>query len=666
MHDCKPIHSTLKDDTFDAKTLLSDLINMYPTFTGSARSKRQVNLSGRTNNPFAAYGSSNPSTTTQTSHNAIAHAQQERILREHERRRPPAAAKIQRTWRGHRSRRETRRQWRQEWDTLEAHEMLLSDKPMYPSLNECLKRLRLLAQFVSSRSESDAKRICHFSRRYLASSHDARDVSTEAWVYPSLRLARSMIQILRAPDLGKYSPQDIRDLCLLLARLTSLTASYLASHSHEYYEAVNNASGGLQDEACLQELVVVLLHRAQSNLEAAYEGFAWVYLAQARLAGFSNGPNKLSHDVQYQTLATALVNILSVMSNQQLLQKNVDDGLLWLLSYFIFFHRHSGVEAPANHLPDAQYIKVVSRLITALAEDIGERIDSFDLRALSANVTVNGGTQAPSIRKLPDFIRSQILSLVDQENVSGLLTKLETDTPLSSGTDKSPSEASALASYVLTLLRVFPRRRSDIHMWLYRGSVVCRSDSQRKLPATKYLYQAVQTTSLFNTIKQDPKQAIRFLSPDKEGSTSKRENFSELDAHDQQWRIVLLFLELYSFILQVMDDEEFRSGKARPDSVSSWTKQSALPLADVESLSIFLKNLAFALYWYPSQIAGEQEQKKILGLAAYFGRGESHVDQEEDMLTKSGGHEVARVSGMTIESLKGLVVGVLRMIYQRE
>ena len=87
------------------------------TFTGNSRPRRQVNLSGRNSNPFATVGNrSSPS----PAHNAVAHAQQERIQRQRERERPPAATAIQRVWRGYRGRSVIRSQWREAWDNVES------------------------------------------------------------------------------------------------------------------------------------------------------------------------------------------------------------------------------------------------------------------------------------------------------------------------------------------------------------------------------------------------------------------------------------------------------------------------------------------------------------------------------------------------------------------
>lgn len=76
---------------------------MFPTFSGSSRKPRNVNLSGQKNlNPFAAtpWATGGPSGPSKT----IADAQAERRQRQQARDRKDAAHRIQRVWRGHKAR----------------------------------------------------------------------------------------------------------------------------------------------------------------------------------------------------------------------------------------------------------------------------------------------------------------------------------------------------------------------------------------------------------------------------------------------------------------------------------------------------------------------------------------------------------------------------------
>lgn len=641
---------------------------MYPTFTGSAKSRRQVNLSGRNNNPFATYGSSNPSATAQPASSAVAHAQQERILRENERRRPPAAARIQRTWRGHKSRCSSNRIWRQYWDEQEAWGTAGVQQGPYATEAEALQQLRLLAQFASSKLAQDTRRICHFAHRCLSTASSNLIHPTDAWIYPSSRLAKAVFRTSRAASLESLPSKAVAELVDLLALLASISAPFLATYSEDYYQTINLAVKRCPAVEPFKRAVTALLDHAGQPTNAAYLGFGSVYLTQAVLPGFDQDLDDLVGTIDCAPLVGAVDYWVAAQTNQQLLKFNdSEDRLLWLLSRLIFIHQSTKRKHDTTEVRDSNYVNVISRLISVLSREIGQRLDTIDRRLSSGSEAITGGPRPSTSRRLPDFVQKQLLSLINQASISSLLAKLQAENTSSDSANeahKASAEASALASYVLTLLRVFPQRKGDIQMWLYRGSV------NRTLPATKYFYQAANSTSVFRSIQDAPANAIRFLASerpglpgglDKNGSAARDRDWTEED-----WRIILLFLELCTFTFQVMDDEEFLSGSSKPLSHASWTRQSALPLSDIENLTTFLKNLAFAMYYYATDIAGKPANVNRQSLAAYFGKDELRQTLFNEAEERLEEQDVGGVNGMTVDYVKGLVVGVLRMIYQRE
>lgn len=130
---------------------------MFPTFTGSSRKTRNVNLSGqKAINPFTSTSWS-PSSAAGAS-KTVAHAQAERQQRQQERERLRAARHIQKVWRGHRARRTLRAERRRVIDqlyeghgavdiaqrTVQAIPLILS--VYQPSNLDDNRRLSLLAQ----------------------------------------------------------------------------------------------------------------------------------------------------------------------------------------------------------------------------------------------------------------------------------------------------------------------------------------------------------------------------------------------------------------------------------------------------------------------------------------------------------------------------------------
>src|SRR6186713_3297297 len=101
---------------------------MFQTFTGSSRRPRQVNLSGRNNNPFAAVQQTSAARGSLPT--AVVNAQQERKARQYERERLQAAKVLQKSWRGHRCRKGLREEARRQWDE---QEQILTQRPKFDS-----------------------------------------------------------------------------------------------------------------------------------------------------------------------------------------------------------------------------------------------------------------------------------------------------------------------------------------------------------------------------------------------------------------------------------------------------------------------------------------------------------------------------------------------------
>ena len=655
---------------------------MFPSFTGSTRPKRQVNLSGRNNNPFVALPGSRTSSSPQTSQNALAQAHHERLLRQQERERPPAATKIQKTWRGHKERKQAKNIWRQEWEHMEGWKptgpseirgsQLLA--PAYASEAQCLGSLRLLVQFASPRSELDICCLNHFTTRYLQPVQPQPSrCPADAWTYPLLRLAKLSLATLSAKRTPPLSTRTVDNQIALLNTVATAIPRQLASYSHEYFRTLAEAGTGCQcsNPHSIESAALALLQPISDRVEKAYEGFASEFLTTPGLPVVFGSLEGLGRGVQYQTLATALHEILSRSSHGDILQLNSRESLLWLLAYFIFFRRLTSLGGQKlTDSPDVRYVKIVSRLISFLADDIGTRIDVSNPSS-SSNNSISAPAASP-ILPLPAFVRSEILTLINQENVSSLLANFDAVPVSKAGVSGTPSEASALASYALTLLKAFPRRGDEIRMWLFRGSTSrgsSQTDHVESLPAIKYFYQVASRSKIYQQISKDPRETVGMLRPDNPHIRENKQSYSTADeSRDQQWRVILLFLELYTFVLKIMDDEEFLAGTTAYNDQWSWTKKSALPLDQVKDLTIFLKNLSFSMYWNASEIAGIEAAEVKTSLAEYFGGNKAAQNEyrHDEGPAKLEEMSIAGVSGMTLVYMKGLVTGVLRMIYERE
>ena len=668
---------------------------MFPSFTGSARPKRQVNLSGRNANPFAATSGIRQPTASQTGHNALAQAQQERLLRKQERERPPAAKKIQSAWRGFKCREQIRNQWRREWDIREAADLGIAaeirspmstlsyenlDRPPYRSEELCLTQLRLLVQYACPKTHVDILRLDYFASRYLSTLQLLPSLCmTNVWRYPLLRLAKLAIGILRSVRTASL-PNTITDrLLLLLTSLCAIIPSQISSCAQQYYRAMVEVSYCLDHQDPHQRLapdslegtISSLLKPITTNTIKAYQGFLSEYLVNSILSTLDSILARLANDINYERLTTAL-NELLLRRDHNLLRLKNHDELLWLFAYYLHFHRvaNGPNQAPLD-APEAQYINAVAKFLSFLGDDIAKRVDVSGNMSNADDVefTSSNGSVSP----LPAFVHNQILKLVNQDSVSSLFTYLDVAPLSQDGMSEVPNQTSTLASFALTLLRCFPRKADDIRMWLYLGSTSRYSDeaakAEKRLPAIKYLYQAIRSTNVYSLISKDPRQTISLIRSNRAkaypGSMAVQPTAESID---QQWRVILLFFELYTFILKVMDDEEFLSGSSPSGDAQSWTRQSALPLDQIRELTIFLSNLAFAMYWYASEISGIELPESKNGLAEYFSGNTSAFSDTRDEAhhRKSDEIAVAGVSRMTLSYVKGVVTGLLRMIYERE
>ncbi|EKV11321.1 hypothetical protein PDIG_51580 [Penicillium digitatum PHI26] len=668
---------------------------MFQSFTGNSRRPRQVNLSGRATNPFVAFPG-NPQT-RQTPHvanpeSAVAIAQRERALRQHERDRQTASRTVQRVWRGYQSRKRTYKGWKSEWDTFEWNRVtsalgLDDDRgpmtelerleclarlsaPPYPTAEQCLDQLRLLVQFVGLvRNKEDVLRLVYFCNVFEETFHFLPTIATENdWTELLKRLA---VAILHALGSSRDSPtHDAAVLPLLrtIVFLVDLIPKKMATIAQQYYETMALLTkniglfGGTPSPEHVTNAVLALLRPITSETMAAYEALAMSYLTIPNLPAYLGELDGLAHKINYKLLAPAIESCIP-MTKERLSTDDVEgiEGRLWLLAYLIFFHRYA-LPGQANlQAPDLAFLNVVSGLLNSTS--------IYLTRCFEVDENGLDPVRAPC---LDQFVADQVSSLVNQSSITGLLSRIRTfhlsHTDVSNNEYNASKEAKILATYALNLLRVFPRRGDDIRMWLYLGSApsagLTAGEPGAKIPAIKYFWQASKSSQIFHTISKDSTQVLPLLQLPQGGDTEDQE---------QEWTIILLFFELYTFLLKVMDDEEFFSSAspyaASPNVLSSWTKESALPLQDIKDMTIFLKNLAFTLYW---NIADLTKKGPVLSsavdLRSYFNNTtqvSGSIDRTE-VEAKKEINDLPGVIGIPLDYFKGLVTGLLRMLHERD
>ncbi|KAL4929437.1 HECT-type E3 ubiquitin-protein ligase [Aspergillus undulatus] len=662
---------------------------MFTSFTGNSRRPRQVNLAGRNNNPFAAYPSGRQNPHGSGPQNTLAIAQQERLQRQYERDRLGASRVVQRTWRGYRSRKITRAEWRADWDTIEARrtaslpafdalakqqDSAIPSAPPFGDAAGCLSQLHLLVQFIESWNAGDIVRLVYFSDAFQKTLHEVPSLSTEGeWTNLLKRLAEITLRVLHSASSSTVPAFAVDQLLQLLIFLTGLIPKPMARLGREYYSAMAFLTKNydsisnrfpLSKPALVQSVLALLLPITSETL-TAYEWFAKSYLTLPDLLQILGSLDTLANNINYKLLTSALAPLHTELGQKQRLDDV--DSRLWLLAYFIFFHRYALGSQAAHHSPELGFVKVVSELLNSTAVQISRRLEAEESADFDED---NSGPN------LHPFIKDQLFSLVNQTSITGLLSQLQpthlSQGELSNHASDASREAKALANYALTLLRVFPRRGDDIRMWIYLGSAAAdQSDgSDSRIPAIKYFWHASRSSRVFGAISRNSAKVLPLLKP--VDPRSEPPGLSQTD-RDQEWTTILLFLELYTFVLKVMDDDEFFSSDssftASSNSRVSWTRESALPLHDIKEMTIFLKNLAFTLYWNSADLTDNETTRDSGGIGSYFNTTVPQPDtiaSVKDIDNKNKEKGLPGVTGIPLDYFKGLVTGLLRMIHERD
>ncbi|KAJ9420710.1 ubiquitin-protein ligase E3 C [Fusarium oxysporum f. sp. lycopersici 4287] len=613
---------------------------MFSTFTGNSRRPRNVNLSGTTGNPFTntSWSPSAVSNTTKT----VSNAQAEREKRQADRAKLKAAGKIQRIWRGYKTRAELKESQRNAFDAL------YKSGPRQNPCERLPKAFGLLLSFFSLRRDDDIQRaICY--------AHDTESVDLEAIapsnVHPSRVgcLVQLLLQALdRSLSIGDLSG-DTHLLFKLVLRIVTKYPELVIPAIDSYYTVVaklcqfQNLSGQWQD-VMLQAISRPLEAASHEGTSQVYRAYAFSFLAKNNLYFFEENISTLSNAVRLSDLSKAIVTGLSSPSSE----KHFQDAQLWQLAHFIDLSRFN-----ANNSSGSGVLETLYTQLSSLSSTISVR-----LLAKSTDGDENS-SEEPLVPSLDPYITARLMSLVDSNGISQTLHEFSTN--LAGSSSQEYQSTSFLAGYILTLLRCFPANSDDIRMRLFLEEIPTTSGD---VPTIKFLWHIMSETAVFEKLRTESEAPLnvlrRYL-----GVTSETSNSLE---EEQDWRIALLFLELYIFILRLSDDEDFFSGidpriMEQNQSISR-IRSCSLSLEDVKMLTSFLKNTAFTLHYRAqdlSKSADGLEAASRYRIDTYFGSGQSSamISEEPSSPTKSP-------TRLDIDSLRNIVTTAMKMLYERD
>ncbi|KAK8045014.1 HECT-domain-containing protein [Apiospora rasikravindrae] len=615
---------------------------MFGNFTGQSKRPRNVNLSGQRNNPWATPGSAWGSSTGASK--TVAQAQAEREKRQRERDELAASRKLQRVWRGHHARRSTKNEHRRQWDQLyhntESVDVPMSDGDAVADPERAREALPLLLSLFDPSLSEDQRRLDQF----------LLDASSEAWKpqgHQYKRLASLLVTALEKRP-SKLSQRPFA----LLVRLVVEEPRSIAAIEDRYYKLLasycENAANDMDHsgQEVLAEAVTAPLDNRKPRYPEAYTTFAYSFLTCSDIAAFLQWkPDAIAQRLDLETLSRTIIS----GSRAEVSGQRSKDQLLWLLAHFIALNR------ALSTVQGSVYLEALYQQLCPLIDDI--RIRSAPQPA-EDEADSSDDEDESAIRKanpLPAYVLHQLEFLVNENGISELLSRF---TSTASSSARLSEDASILAGYTLLLLRCFPAQRDDMRMRLFQGDIRTQGPAGSVyLPSVKFLWLAVSKTEVFTTISQ-PKKKIP--------SSTIVSLLRSDPARDQEWRIVLLFLELYNFLLRVTDDDDFlvdeRDVIVKQSPAVRRIRASGLSISELELLVTFLKNLSFTLYHNLKDVMPRHRSRPALGALL----GVSSATTTRDIPEQVDAPSFAGILGLDPLSLRGCATTTMQSLYERD
>jgi hypothetical protein len=153
----------------------------------------------------------------------------------------------------------------------------------------------------------------------------------------------------------------------------------------------------------------------QRILHDAYVSLAFSFLATPDLASRVGDMKILAETIDIDILSQAILHD----DSRAVLNDMDPESRLWLLSHFIYFH---GLCSMQRQKPG--YIRALSTILSLSANDIFGRIEVSQPGVLDTSDEEVGGPGLPR-QALPEFIRSQVISLVNKQSITDLLAKFD-------------------------------------------------------------------------------------------------------------------------------------------------------------------------------------------------------------------------------------------------
>ncbi|OAR02634.1 hypothetical protein LLEC1_06954 [Akanthomyces lecanii] len=606
---------------------------MFSTFTGNSRRPRNVNLSGAAGNPFAntSWSPATVSNTTKT----ISDAQADREKRQAERLRLQAASRLQRIWRGHRARSCLADLRRATFDEL------YSIPTSAGNIDRLHQAFSVLLYFCRPVRPDDLRRLLQYT-------NDAANVDVKSQhpqhTHPSR--VRKLVEIIVS---GLYFSSkrgtiadELRVPLRLASRIIQSVHLALSSPCDRYFDTLGRICQQVEGQNWLEEIINSISVTLQADSQA-YASLTSHFLTKENITLFENNIDRFAAIIDANQLGHAIEYIYTLPRNSS----GALDELLWLLAHFVHL-----TGAQMGSQSGVGQIRSVFTQLSALSSEISARVTpKSGINDADAPGSVNQSSIDP-------YLSHHLLWLISNEGTSKILRDF-TASSIQPSHDALQG-TSLLAGYLLMLLKSFPDSADDVRMKLFLEQVTTRTGP---VPTVIFLWQMVQETTVFQSLRGESAASLGILKKYLLISSQSEETID-----DQEWRIILLFLELYTFILRLSDDEDFFSGinpsPLRNDSSPSRIQACSLSYDDVKSLTLFLRNVAFTLYYRAREVSPAQEELQ----EAVQSRLDSYLGADSTQQKESTAPTAIKLKStkLDFDSLREIISNAMTMLYERD
>ncbi|KAL5611731.1 uncharacterized protein BROUX77_001887 [Berkeleyomyces rouxiae] len=626
---------------------------MIPSFSGNSRRVRNVNMSGN-NSAFSIWA---PSSGFGAS-DAVSKAEEKRKRRQLDKKKTEAVQTVQRVWRGHRVRGLLRRSRQAEFDKI------------YSTAEHSTPQHRLCAAIplISTSFKPNGTG----EQRVLAVAHDIREVGSKAFAeligsMQSRLLCDKIIDALKEYVPFQASTIDVRNLNDLLHALIVSASSagvLLQPLLPKYYKLLieirDSISLGQETQHNWTVAIRVPLELSCSNavdkgyLNSVYSAFSFSLLTYESTENTRNIIRSLAEIVDISILSSTIVGEFS--KHKEYFQH--DDRALWIIAHLILLGSEAGRGTTYGAFMDALLI-----LVNAISSQLTQTITTKNSDLLDNVVESDSETEEDRVKvkqtiELPPYVEQQLESLTTQPAIEHLVKSFNLDT-LQTPQDVA-SATSTIAGYMMCLFKCFPKRRDEISLRLFLSNI---STAKGKVPLLQHLLGALLNTTLYRQVMSfelEPLVALKqYLDPASNNSVSETE-----------WRIVLLTLDLYSFVLRLTDDDDFFARLMIPDtSLTSETpriQQCNLSMAELSSLSRFLCQMSFPLYNNNAELEIEPNSDSPT-YGTFTSRGKQPLwSSGESEIVKNQAAPNATLMKLDLPHLKVIITNALNMLYDRD